>query len=203
MQHPKDDPRSRRLDLRRALREGTAESHKRLDTRFAAILEHLDGDAYARFVAMNHACHAAIEPVVAASPLLDLLPDWPRWSRLPQLRLDLESMQVAELQVPEFPLCRLDLPQAIGVAYVVEGSRLGATVIRRRIEEAGETADDSRLNARRYLLSALDGDRFLELMRAASTLDWPPARTARAVEAARATFDFYARAADLSGQPVS
>ncbi|WP_185984848.1 biliverdin-producing heme oxygenase [Aureimonas mangrovi] len=201
MQNSKDDPRSRRLDLRRALREGTAENHERLDARFAAILDHLDGDAYARFIAMNHACHEAIEPVVAASPLLDLLPDWPQWSRLPQLRLDLESMQVVELQVPEFPLRQLDLPQAIGVSYVVEGSRLGATLIHRRIEEA--IAGDSRLKARRYLQGARDGDRFLELMRAASTLEWSPARTTRAVEAARATFDFYARVADLSGQPLS
>ncbi|MFO1152550.1 MAG: biliverdin-producing heme oxygenase [Rhodospirillales bacterium] len=92
-----------------------------------------------------HAMHATAE--AALQPHLRLVPDleFARRLKVPALRNDLRALGVrTEVQAAEPSLeLRASLPtlrsvqQALGVAYVLEGSTLGGRIIRKRVAAAG------------------------------------------------------------------
>ncbi|KQT52366.1 hypothetical protein ASG43_20135 [Aureimonas sp. Leaf454] len=95
--------------------------------------------AYARFLQANEACHRMLEPVLAASPLMEAFPDLKLHRRAPSLSADLALMGLEALDAPGFSRSRLTVAQAVGVVYVLEGSRLGAGYIRAEIRRHGTT----------------------------------------------------------------
>lgn len=124
--------------LRARLRRETAASHGALDGLFAGLEEEQDPRLYHRFVRMNHAGHRAIEPWLARSPLRTALPDWAGRSRLAALEEDMARMDLDAIDLPPAGwIGSPDFSEALGAAYVLEGSRLGARVIRRRFAARG------------------------------------------------------------------
>lgn len=126
--------------MRLRLRHETRKSHAALDATFAPMLETADYPSYRRFIRVSHACHAAIEARLDAGPLACLIADWRERSRMPALEADRRAMGIAPLCVPDFELRPDDRAGAFGAAYVLEGSRIGAKFIARRMREAAAAA---------------------------------------------------------------
>lgn len=150
-------------DLRRHLRAATAPVHAALDRRFADLLDPAARD-YRAFLRMNHACHGLLEAWLAEAgpatrrsagdgpapqgPVLPAEIAALRPSFTAALAADMAAMGLAPLP-PEGLAARLaslrrGLPEAAGVVYVLDGSRLGARMIlkewRGRREASGRSS---------------------------------------------------------------
>lgn len=181
--------------LRETLRWATRDAHARLDASFEGVTDPERTALYDVFVRMNHACHAVLEPLLDASPLTAIVPR--NANRLRSLRADMEALGLRPLDLPAFAPARLTLHEACGVAYVLEGSRLGATLILRRMDEAAAAGRGDR--SRQYLADSAHAGEFKALMDTLSALDWDADTLNDAARAATATFDYFSSAARLAG----
>lgn len=175
--------------LRDHLRADTREAHEALDARFADMIGG-DPARYELFLVMNRDAHAAIEPLLASSPLAAR---WAATGRLEAARLDCRLLGLEETK----PATHLDLvvdgvPAAFGLAYVLEGSRLGAKYLLRALARA--PARNPRPT--HYLEASSDAAPFTGLMRAMARESFSQAELSRSTEVARQTFRFFGRLAD-------
>lgn len=122
------DPARFRLRLRQA----TAEIHTALDDRFAEL--GWDSPlAYRTFVRMNEACHRVLEPWLETALPPEENGQRPRFAG--PLAQDMDAMRLKPLPPPVLPFATADLANAAGVAYVLDGSRLGARMIVRQLSK--------------------------------------------------------------------
>ncbi len=116
---------------RAALRAATAGHHRRVDAAFstAALGE---AASYAAFLRAQAAAHLPVEDALAAGGIAAIVPDWAARRRSGLLRDDLAALGCA---VPVAAgTIRLDGAAALlGALYVLEGSRLGGTLLRRSV----------------------------------------------------------------------
>ena len=113
--------------LRDRLRVETRPEHEALDAEFAEMLRPDAQDLYARFLMTNRAGHAALEPILLQSPLAHAQGGgWQAHGRLDALAADCTALGLPEWSGPAFAPGRPTFSQALGMAYVLEGSRLGA-----------------------------------------------------------------------------
>lgn len=123
-------------DVVARLRAETAACHQRLEARSAVLERAASPDRRGGLVLAFHRLHSAADaglaPLLAGSPGLD----YRRRRRLPLLRADLASLRVrpGPRPAPPSPTCQAE---AMGMLYVLEGSTLGAQVIRRDLARAG------------------------------------------------------------------
>jgi heme oxygenase (biliverdin-IX-beta and delta-forming) len=183
--------------LRTRLRDGTRALHERLDAGFVGVAMSRDRAAYARFLRVNEACCGRIEPVLAASGLLERMPGLDGGFRRGAARADLDAMRIPPLALAPFPLAGPSLCEAIGVAYVMEGSRLGARMILKEFGSARDAETDRGLTTF-FLEAAGNADRFREFMRMAEALAATPSDRDGAVRGAIATFDYFLEAARIA-----
>ncbi|MCQ4297950.1 biliverdin-producing heme oxygenase [Pseudomonas stutzeri] len=173
-------------ELRARLRQATATLHEQVDSAFSGFA--LDQpDDYRRFLRAHARVLNATELSLERAGIAELLDDWPTRARRHALLADL-----AELDCPSPP--PLQAPQISGiascwgVAYVLEGSRLGGRVLARRIRQADPSAPV------RYLehgdVSKLWPNFLTRLEQAAPGCAWEPM-----LAAAQATFELFADAA--------
>lgn len=195
---PPDPNATTRPGLRQALRTQTAAAHQRLDGRFDGMEAASSPALYEEFLLVNHACHEEIEPVLAASPVVDVVADWSARGRLASLEADLARMGLRPLRLAAFPIDRPSLPEAVGIAYVLEGSRLGARFIRRKFEADG-VPDGWPDMSDAFLRQAGEPERFRSFIAAISELRFCDVETNLAVGAANRTFDYFLAAAELAG----
>lgn len=125
-------------ELRTRLRQATAALHAQVDAAFSRFA--LDQpDDYRRFLRAHSRVLNAAETALERAGIAELLVDWPTRTRRHALRDDL-----AELRCPPAPPLHLpelkDASSCWGVAYVLEGSRLGGRVLARRIRQVDPTA---------------------------------------------------------------
>lgn len=181
--------------LRFRLRAETRSQHEALDRSFAALLPVPEIAAYRHFLRMNHAAHGGVEAWLAATPLVEWLPEWPQWSRLHDLEADMGFMSLPPVVMPSFSATEDDLPEAVGVAYVLEDSRLGAVFMHRMFEKAGAS---TRLPGAsfRYLSNSGEDKRFSRLAARMDALAFTQAETERSIGAARSAFDYFMKARD-------
>ena len=194
-------PAPDRSSLRFLLRAGTREEHDGLDRSFAALLPPRDRAVYHHFIRMNHAAHEAVETWLADGPLIAWLPEWPSWSRLDDLRSDMEHMGLEIVCRPRFLPGASALPQSVGVAYVLEGSRLGAVYIHREMIRHA-IMDHWPQDSFAYLAKSGEGRHFTTLATRMADLDFSPEEQALCIEAARATFGYFETLRQLTGQPA-
>lgn len=120
-------PASARTVLRRA----THDHHERVDRVYSQVRLD-DRTAYGRFLTAQAAAHIAVEQALEAGGIAAIVPDWAARTRRDQLVADL-----AELGLATPPLAgtlRLDGDAALlGALYVLEGSRLGGTLLKRSV----------------------------------------------------------------------
>lgn len=178
------DPAALRLELR----EATAEAHAALDTRFADVAGSLA--SYHAFVRMNHACHVALEGWLA--PILPAGAHGRRPVLVAPLAADMEAMGLEPAPSPEIDL-EPALPEAAGVLYVLDGSRLGARFIQRALAARAQTGDTA-LSAHYVTEAARPGAVFAALNHVAAKVG--AHEVGRAVSAANATFTLFLKTSE-------
>jgi heme oxygenase len=131
--------------LRHRLKEATAAAHQDLDAQFATFdLTACKG--YRRFLEASAAALLPLEAALERAGVARLFPDWPERSRRDAITADLARLGGTVRPMEEVtPLSR---NAVFGTMYVLEGSRLGARYLLRRIA----ASDDPLLaEARAYL----------------------------------------------------
>lgn len=108
------------------LRAATKANHDAVDAAFGRF-QMTDRDAYGRFLIAHARALPAVEAVLAGNPALPALRP-----RTPLLEADLAAL---DLPLPETPplAAPADPATAFGMAYVIEGSRLGGGMLTRKM----------------------------------------------------------------------
>lgn len=127
----------RRGPLLAALREATAAQHADVETLLPPSWSTLGRDGYGAYLRRMAGFHLPLEErLLAAHPWEALgLPDAAARPRAPLLRADLVALGIDAAALPqatELPDVR-ELPRALGVLYVLEGSTLGGQVLAREV----------------------------------------------------------------------
>jgi len=166
-------------DLRAKLRAATADDHRRTEDSFAAALADFP-DSYGAFLL----AHARAFPAVGRALAFGL--DWPAWrARWHDLESDLAALDLDPPPALTLPAAA-SRAEALGMAYVLEGSRLGGTLLLNRVPADLPAA---------YLGGANDRRPWLLLLALLETID--PADEAAAIAGARAAFSAFRAAASL------
>lgn len=121
------------MSLRERLRAATSEAHAALDAK-AGGLGLSTRAGYGAFLTASASGLLPLELALERGAVGDWLPDWPRRARREAVAqdlaaLDLDMPAVAEVPTPSFAF-------AVGMLYVLEGSRLGARFLSRQVSAA-------------------------------------------------------------------
>ncbi|MDO8409248.1 MAG: biliverdin-producing heme oxygenase [Phenylobacterium sp.] len=168
------------MNLRTTLRTATRQDHERVDQLGGGFDLAKPAD-YGAFLLGHAAVLPPLEAALDAAPPQDLPPGWPERRRAKALLADL-----AELGLTAPPPSPIAVPATsaarVGALYVLEGSRLGGILLRRRLAQAQPGAPSA------YLAHG-DGQplwrTFLEWLDSRA-LD--PAETHAAIDGARGVF---------------
>lgn len=135
-----EDLTAQEADLLAALRGATAPAHEGLDSAFGS-LDLSRREEQARFLAAHAIGLAPLFPVVrhfAETVLGQSIPDYPAMLQADLAELGMDAARLAALPTPDDAARGAPAPDAgatdagaAGTCYVVAGSRLGMTVIRR------------------------------------------------------------------------
>jgi heme oxygenase len=132
--------------LRDYLRAATAAHHRAVDARFGALLDRGES-GYAWFLQASAEGVFPLEQGLADAGVATILTDWPRRTRAAALAADLADLGVP-LPAPVDPPIIRGEAGILGILYVLEGSRLGAAMLTKRL--AGHPSAGVR-RATRYL----------------------------------------------------
>lgn len=169
---------------RSVLRAGTTPYHDRVDHLFSSLrLDERSG--YAAFLLAQAAAHITVERALTLGGVVAFVPDWAARQRSDLLRDDLAQLGL-EPPEPAGAIVLEGEAALLGALYVLEGSRLGGTVLKRALPPAFPARFLGGVDsaAWRRLLGILD-----------ARLDTEPRRAA-AVMAACAVFALF----EVSGQ---
>jgi heme oxygenase len=123
------------------LREETRPAHERLETRIDLLGRPWSRAFYISLLRKFYGFYAVLEPAIFACP------EWKAQGfdtegrhKLPLLRHDLLRLGLSPSTIESIPLCRnVPVPenfaQALGCAYVLEGSTLGGKIISRHLHQ--------------------------------------------------------------------
>ncbi|WP_445678595.1 biliverdin-producing heme oxygenase [Radicibacter daui] len=122
--------------VRFALKEATADAHRRLDA-LSARFNLSDDAGYRDFLMASAAALLPLEAALERGGVAQLLEDWPSRTRASAICADLQGL---EGDIPDARSVTLPASPAalFGVLYVLEGSRLGARFVLKQLEPAGE-----------------------------------------------------------------
>jgi heme oxygenase len=179
------------LDLRATLRAAIATDHAALDKAMAAV-DLTDRESYARFLRFQAAALPLLEAALERAGIAELLPDWPLRTRTAALSHDLFALGVTVAEpMPPAPMLVGDA-QALGAAYVLEGSRLGGQVMLRQVKASQDPLVQS---ATRFLSHGAEGRLWQGFL--AQLHDSPAARRhpSELVAGARTAIGLFRRAA--------
>lgn len=134
MNVPPSSPTSIRYHLRRA----TADQHTALDDGFGALDLKKRND-YSVFLLSQAAILGPLEDWLTRHDIACVLPDWSRRRRAAALAKDLAGLG-AVAEPTDIVMGRPSVPALLGVAYVLEGSRLGARHLSRIVAGSDDAA---------------------------------------------------------------
>jgi len=193
------DGRSSAPSLRQLLRSGTTDRHAALDRIFEGMTEAPGPGLYQRFIAMNYAAHSALEPLLDGHVELDAtIGSNSRTILLSALASDMRQMGLHPAATIPFPVRPVGLPEAAGIAYVLDGSRLGARFIHRDFLARGLARRWPGISTA-YLEAAARADGFRDRMNDLSVAIYAAPHRARALAAANAAFALFEAA--IAGFP--
>lgn len=163
-----------------ALRHATQDWHARLDALFAGFDLAHHGD-YGAFLQAHAAAALPVESALDHAGVSTLLPDWPLRGRSALLVSDLAALG---LKVPEdFSPLAFETKGALwGAAYVLEGSRLGGTVLAKRLALG---------LPRQYLTAAQPSSAWPQFLKQLDAALQSPLQLEHAVAAAQDTFALF------------
>ena len=178
--------------LRDRLRVATSKDHAALD----AIASALDFDTafgYGGFLWASAAALIPLEQALERAGVDGWLEDWPLRSRRAALALDLAALDVSPpVSKPEPTPSRAF---GVGLLYVLEGSRLGARVLARRVRGAGPDLPIA------YLTHGDDGDAWRSFLTWLEAQPKVGLRTDEAIAGARYGFQCFSTAFEIVVSP--
>ncbi|TFF21994.1 hypothetical protein E3C22_15200 [Jiella endophytica] len=179
--------------LRSYLRSRTAKAHAQLDARFASIAARPEASDYHRFVLMNLTAYRGLSAFLAAQSI-ETAPDLKTSvdADLQRLETDAAAMGLDGTATADFVLAPYGPTEAAGVTYVLDGSKLGARFIHRRLEMAGMIAPRSGISTE-FLGAAFDAP---AMGTSSDALAAVAGAYESAAEAALATFALFERSLD-------
>ncbi|MCQ4260370.1 biliverdin-producing heme oxygenase [Stutzerimonas stutzeri] len=121
--------------MRQWIRETSAPWHEQVDAAYSRF-DLSNRHDYGGFLRAHAAALFGLEAALEQGGIIHLLPDWPARRRSAALREDLRSLQIA-LPAPLSLKPCTDEGWYWGVAYVLEGSRLGGRVLSQRVRNGG------------------------------------------------------------------
>lgn len=146
----------RGMNVRTALRTATRSEHDRVDAAFSQY-DLASRDGYRRFLLRQARAHLPVEAALDAAGAGAAIADWPARKRGDRIRADLADLGCAD--IPEQPFTGFESTAAmLGGLYVLEGSRLGGAVLRKRVSNGLPTRflSDGSSFAWRTLLDVLE-----------------------------------------------
>ncbi len=175
------------------LRLETRSTHERLDNSIMTLEPFASRVNYVRFLQIQHAFHAMIDPLYADPWFGRVLPDLSVRSRLAAIEADLADLDV----MPAAASARAIGPiEGLGWLYVAEGSNLGAAFLLKAAREALGLSEDF---GARHLAAHPDG-RGLQWRRFTAALDALPlehdGQETEVIEGARQAFAFVQSSVD-------
>ena len=114
-----------------ALKAATDDVHRELDDRLSA-LDLATDDGYRRFLGFHARTGPAIEGALVAAGLSKLIEGWDEGRRSEALKSDLGVLGQS-MPAPAAAPPITTTAEALGAAYVLEGSRLGGRILRGRV----------------------------------------------------------------------
>lgn len=171
------------MTFREFLKDGTADSHARVD-RLMGGFDLLDRSDYAEFLTIHGRIVPPVERWLEGNGVRAALPDWGERQRTSALYHDIDQLG---LTPPQELSCVFDntASSRAGILYVLEGSRLGASLLVRRLNDTGAEFPSKFLthgNGRPLwpnFVNWLNGQKF------------NPVESKRALQAAQDVFAFY------------
>lgn len=189
------------VNRRNSLRGATDHLHRDLD-RLVEGFKLSDVAHYRRFLQASAATLIAIEQLLETAGVAELLPDWPSRTRRAAILADLHSLGS---QVQPLALRRTSPTPAemFGIAYVLEGSRLGAKVLLERVL----ASDDQKVRDASAYLQAGAADSWRSFLQQLETHEAADDQT-QTVSGAVYAFTMFIRsfrqaAAELQQQPAA
>ena len=119
------------MNARGLLRSETREAHEALDAHFSQF-DLSDARDYGAFLLAHAAAFLPIEEALTEAGAARLFPEWDGMVRAGWLVRDLEALGL-EMPAPIAPPAFDSDAAIVGGAYVLEGSRLGGTVLRKAV----------------------------------------------------------------------
>ena len=117
--------------VRAHLRSATVSCHDRVDAAFS-VFDLAGAYGYAAFLAAQAAALIPVEQAIEEAGIEAVLPDWKQRTR--RLALCRDLARLGQSPAPSVIFVAPDGPAAmLGMAYVLEGSRLGGAVLLRRV----------------------------------------------------------------------
>jgi heme oxygenase (biliverdin-IX-beta and delta-forming) len=170
-------------DRRTLLKQATHDLHTEVDA-LASRLDLTRRNSYCQFLLASAGPIIGLELALERSGVEASFTDWSYRRRRFALALDLHALELtADAADARSPL---SLSEMFGVLYVLEGSRLGAQVLLRRV---GQSTDEAVLCARNYL-RANEPMLWVTYLRELENTHAPLDR-AEMIEAARYTFGLF------------
>lgn len=163
---------------RHSLRNATEHLHRELDETVSQ-LDLTRRHHYQAFLEASAAPLLAVEGLLEAAGVAQLMEDWPLRSRSARIRADLACLAatVKPLQLQRPLPSRAEM---FGMLYVLEGSRRGAQALLKRV---GQAADPTIREASSYLQASDPAlwSSFLERLEDVGTAEDPAAATSGAI----------------------
>lgn len=132
------------MTLRNTLRAATRQDHERVDQLGGAFDLTRPSD-YQAFLLAHAAVLPGVETALDSAPPDDLPPAWAQRRRTAALTADLAALGLSPPPQAAGPVTLPDRATRLGALYVLEGSRLGGAVLRRRLAAAQPEAPDAYL----------------------------------------------------------
>ena len=181
------DEQKPHANARAILRAATTSHHQRVDDTFSAYALS-DPASYRSFLRAQARAHLPIEHALDAGGIVSIVPDWAARRRNAGLHLDLAELGL-EVPLPVGTLALRGDAALLGALYVLEGSRLGGTLLRRSVAPGLPTR----------FLAKVDPAAWHALLLLLDTELNTDERLGAAIEAAREVFDLF----DTSGRSCS
>ncbi|RST30220.1 heme oxygenase [Sphingomonas ginkgonis] len=124
---------------RQLLRQATAAAHEAVEASLESAAPETAG-GYRRLLAAQGLAVERCERLLEAADVARLVPDWAERSRRAALAEDCRALAVERVAAEGEPQSLPTPAEALGMVYVLEGSRLGARLLHRRLQDNPDVA---------------------------------------------------------------
>ncbi|WP_309612022.1 biliverdin-producing heme oxygenase [Sphingomonas sp.] len=173
------------MTAREELKAATQAAHDRVDAAFDHDLA--NPIIYVAFLAAQASAYLPVEEALTACGAARLIENWHDHRRAPLLAADLATLDCAPPDLIAPPEYRGEAA-VVGGLYVLEGSRMGAAVLLRRVLPGLPIA---------FLSARAEPGHWTRFIASLDQLLYSPQRLDAAIEAASATFACFEQAAKL------